>query len=193
MIFGSTTPRRAFGLGDILALLIVLTVLYVGTRLGFNAPTVIAGPDINLSPSALPWYAALSLGRMVAAYVLSLIFTLFYGRVAAYNARAEQVMIPLLDVLQSVPILSLLPVVLLGLSAILPVSVAAELAAIILIFTSQVWNLTFAWFQSLTTIPKELRDLCEDVILNRRADATDRLLEAAPRFKGEGGAKTKEK
>lgn len=166
MIFGSTTPRRAFGLGDILALLIVLTVLYVGTRLAFNAPTVIAGPDINLSPSALPWYAALSLGRMVAAYVLSLIFTLFYGRVAAYNARAEQVMIPLLDVLQSVPILSFLPVVLLGLSAILPVSVAAELAAIILIFTSQVWNLTFAWFQSLTTIPKELREASKIFRLN---------------------------
>lgn len=166
MIFGSTTPRRAFGPGDILALLIVLTVLYVGTRLAFNAPTVIAGPDINLSPSALPWYAALSLGRMVAAYVLSLIFTLFYGRVAAYNARAEQVMIPLLDVLQSVPILSFLPVVLLGLSAILPVSVAAELAAIILIFTSQVWNLTFAWFQSLTTIPKELREASKIFRLN---------------------------
>lgn len=166
MIFGSTTPRRAFGPGDILALLIVLTVLYVGTRLAFNAPTVIAGPDINLSPSALPWYAALSLGRMVAAYVLSLIFTLFYGRVAAYNARAEQVMMPLLDVLQSVPILSFLPVVLLGLSAILPVSVAAELAAIILIFTSQVWNLTFAWFQSLTTIPKELREASKIFRLN---------------------------
>jgi len=166
MIFGSTTPRRAFGPGDILALLIVLTVLYVGTRLAFNAPTVIAGPNINLSPSALPWYAALSLGRMVAAYVLSLIFTLFYGRVAAYNARAEQVMMPLLDVLQSVPILSFLPVVLLGLSAILPVSVAAELAAIILIFTSQVWNLTFAWFQSLTTIPKELREASKIFRLN---------------------------
>lgn len=166
MIFGSTTPRRAFGPGDILALLIVLTVLYVGTRLAFNAPAVIAGPDINLSPGALPWYAALSLGRMVAAYVLSLIFTLFYGRVAAYNARAEQVMIPLLDVLQSVPILSFLPVVLLSLSAVLPVSLAAELAAIILIFTSQVWNLTFAWFQSLTTIPKELREASKIFRLN---------------------------
>jgi NitT/TauT family transport system permease protein len=65
---------------------------------------------------------------------------------------------PLLDVLQSVPILSFLPIVLLSLSAILPEKVAVELASIILIFTSQAWNLTFAWFQSLTTIPKELRE-----------------------------------
>ena len=64
---------------------------------------------------------------------------------------------PLLDVLQSVPILSFLPVVLLSLSAMLPQSAAAELASIVLIFTSQAWNLTFAWYQSLTTIPKELR------------------------------------
>ena len=77
---------------------------------------------------------------------------------AAYNRRAEKVMLPLLDVLQSVPILSFLPVVLLSLSAILPQRLAAELASIVLIFTSQAWNMTFAWYQSLTTIPKELRE-----------------------------------
>ena len=166
-VFGSTSPPRpTLGLGDALALLIVLVILYVGARLAFNAPAVIAGPTINLSPSALPWYAALSVGRMTAAYVLSMLFTLSYGRIAAYNPRAEQVLMPLLDVLQSVPILSFLPVVLLGLSAILPDSVAAELAAIVLIFTSQVWNLTFAWFQSLTTIPKELREAANIFRLN---------------------------
>jgi NitT/TauT family transport system permease protein len=67
-------------------------------------------------------------------------------------------MMPLLDVLQSVPILSFLPVVLLSFSAILPEGVAAELASIVLIFTSMAWNLTFAWYQSLTTIPKEQRE-----------------------------------
>lgn len=166
-IFGSTSATgRTAGWGDALALLVVLVILYMGTRLAFNAPAVVAGPTIDLSPRALPWYAALSLGRMTAAYVLSLLFTLVYGRIAAYNARAEQVMMPLLDVLQSVPILSFLPVVLLGLSAILPETMAAELAAIVLIFTSQVWNLTFAWFQSLTTIPKELREASSIFRLN---------------------------
>ena len=76
-------------------------------------------------------------------------------------------MMPLLDVLQSVPILSFLPVVLLGLSAILPEGVAAELAAIVLIFTSQAWNLTFAWYQSLTTIGKDLREASAIFRFNR--------------------------
>ncbi|MCS6889923.1 MAG: ABC transporter permease subunit, partial [Chloroflexus sp.] len=95
---------------------------------------------------------------MCAAYSLSLLFTLTYGRAAAYNRRAEMVLMPLLDVLQSVPILSFLPVVLLSLSAFLPQRIAAELASIVLIFTSQVWNMTFGWYQSLTTIPYELRE-----------------------------------
>ncbi len=116
------------------------------------------GPDISLAPSALPAYALFSIGRMLAAYILSFLFTMVYGYVAAYNRRAETVLMPLLDVLQSVPILSFLPVVLLGLSAILPQAIAAELAAVVLIFTSQAWNMTFAWYQSLTTIPVELRE-----------------------------------
>ena len=81
---------------------------------------MIRGPTIILAPSALPWYALLSLGRMAAAYGLSILFTLVYGRAAAYHPRAERVLMPLLDVLQSVPILSFLPVVLLSLSAVLP-------------------------------------------------------------------------
>ncbi|MBE2201738.1 MAG: ABC transporter permease subunit [Anaerolinea sp.] len=158
--------RRAFSLGDGLAFLFVVVALYVGARLALSAPEVVTGPTIVLTPRALPWYAALSVGRMTAAYVLSMLFTLVYGRIAAYNRRAEQVMMPLLDVLQSVPILSFLPVVLLGLSAILPEKAAAEFAAIVLIFTSQVWNLTFAWYQSLTTIPKELREASSIFRLN---------------------------
>lgn len=150
--------QRLFTWGDGVALLFIAVMLYAGVRLAFRAPEVITGPDISLAPRALPWYAALSLGRMAAAYALSLLFTLIYGRIAAYHERAEQLLMPLLDVLQSVPILSFLPVVLLGLSAILPQGIAAELASIVLIFTSQVWNLTFAWYQSLTTIPGELRE-----------------------------------
>ena len=157
---------KAFTWGDAVALALVAALLYAGARLAFNAPAVVTGPDISLAPSALSWYTLLSVGRMAAAYAFSMLFTLLYGRTAAYNRRAEQLLMPLLDVLQSVPILSFLPVVLLSLSAVLPQNVAAELASIVLIFTSQAWNLTFAWYQSLTTIPKELREASSIFRLN---------------------------
>lgn len=150
------TQRPLWTWGDGIVLLSVAALLYVGVHLALDAPPVITGPTISLSPAVLPWYVARSLGRMGAAYLLSLLFTLIYGYLAAYNRWAEPILLPLLDVLQSVPILSFLPVVLLSLSAILPQHIAAEIASIVLIFTSQVWNLTFAWYQSLTTIPKEL-------------------------------------
>jgi NitT/TauT family transport system permease protein len=150
--------ERPFTLGDLAILLGLAGLLYLGVRLAHAVPQVIQGPKINLTPTSLPLYASLSVGRMLAAYLLSLLFSLVYGRAAAYSRRAEQVLMPLLDVLQSVPILSFLPVVLLSLSALLPQEVAAELASIILIFTSQAWNLTFAWYQSLSTTPKELRE-----------------------------------
>lgn len=149
---------RRFNRADALVVLALAVVIYLGARLAALAPAEVAGPAISLEPAALPGYALFSVGRMAAAYVLSLAFTLVYGYAAAYNRRAEAVLMPLLDVLQSVPILSFLPVVLLGFSAILPEGIAAELAAIVLIFTSQVWNMTFAWYQSLTTIPNELRE-----------------------------------
>ncbi len=139
--------------------LVTLTgTLYIGTRLALRAPAIVTGPEISLDAAALPWYAVLSLARMGAAYALSLVFSLVYGYYAARNRRAEQVMIPLLDVLQSVPILSFLPVVLLLLSVLLTTAVASELAAVVLIFTSQVWNLTFSVYQSTRTVPGELRE-----------------------------------
>ncbi len=161
--FGQKFDKGRSGLSslrwaDWLAILIVLALIYAGVRLAFDAPAVVKGPSISLSPRALPFYALFSLARMAGAYLLSIIFMLVYGRAAAYNPRAEKVLMPLLDVLQSVPILSFLPVVLLGFSAIFPEGLAAELASVVLIFTSQAWNLTFAWYQSLTTIPKELNE-----------------------------------
>jgi NitT/TauT family transport system permease protein len=152
------TSQRNFSRSDLVIVTGLAVLLYIGTRLALGSPAVVAGPDIILSPKALPVYTTLSVGRMLAAYILSLLFTFFYGRGAAYNLRARKMMIPLLDVLQSVPILSFLPVVLLSLSAFLPQGIAVELASILLIFTSQAWNLTFSWFQSLTTNPKELRE-----------------------------------
>ncbi len=149
------TPPLAWG--DALVLVGIAALLYAGARLALRAPAVISGPEISLAPGALPWYALLSTARMAAAYALSLLFSLAYGYYAARNSAARRVLIPLLDVLQSVPILAFLPVVLLSLSAVLPQGLAAELSAIVLIVTSQVWNMTFSFYQSMTTLPEELR------------------------------------
>ena len=157
-IFQVGSTQRRFNWGDLVVVILIAIVIYIGARLAITAPVEIEGREISLAARDLPRYAGYSVGRMLAAYALSLIFTLVYGYIAAYNRSAERIMMPILDVLQSVPILSFLPVVLLSLSAILPINLAAEIASIVLIFTSQVWNMTFAWYQSLTTIPKELRE-----------------------------------
>lgn len=148
----------SFTWGDGIVLMGLAGLIWYGTRLAFHAPATIEGPQISLSPSALPWYAGYSIGRMAAAYALSIVFTIIYGYSMVRNRYARKVLLPLLDVLQSIPILSFLPVVVLSLSSVLPAKFAAELASIILIFTSQAWNLTFAWYQALTTIPNELAE-----------------------------------
>ena len=163
--FSPALPRRpALTSGDGLIILAIASLLYAGVRLSVHAPAVIAGPNISLSYLALPWYTLLSTGRMLVAYLLSLLFTLTYGYAAARNRSAERILMPLLDVLQSVPILSFLPVVLLSLAVVLPESFAAELAAIVLIFTSQAWNMTYSFYQSVGTIPTEL---CEAAAIFR--------------------------
>lgn len=158
------TGAMAWGDGIVIAGIAVL--LFAGIKLAGRASGVIQGPSISLSPGSLPLYAALSLGRMVAAYGLSILFTLVYGYQAAHHRRAERILLPVLDILQSVPILSFLPVVLLSLNALLPQEIATELASIVLIFTSQAWNLTFSWYQSLITIPRELREAAAVFRLN---------------------------
>lgn len=150
--------RRKFSVIDLFVLLGLISLLYAGVELASTAPEYVTAPNISTSPEALPVYAFFSLLRMTAAYILSVGFTLVYGRIAAYNKNAEKYMLPVLDVLQSVPILSFLPVVVLSLRAILPQGIAVELGSVVLIFTSQVWNMTFAWYQSLTTIPKDLHE-----------------------------------
>ena len=115
--------------------------------------------EISRSPWALPAYAGYSLLRITIAYVLSLGFTLVYGYVAAYNPRAERFMIPLLDVLQSIPVLSFLPGVMLAMVALFPGrQLGVEAGAILLIFTGQVWNMAFSFYASLKSIPKEMRE-----------------------------------
>jgi NitT/TauT family transport system permease protein len=131
-------------------------VLVVGrTWLGPFTPEV----EISRSPWALPAYAGYSLLRITLAYVLSLAFTLVYGYIAAYNKRAERFMIPLLDVLQSIPVLSFLPGVMLAMVALFPGrQLGVEAGAILLIFTGQVWNMAFSFYASLKSIPNEMRE-----------------------------------
>jgi NitT/TauT family transport system permease protein len=115
--------------------------------------------EISRSPLALPGYAGLSLLRITVAYVLSLAFTLVYGYIAAYNPRAERYMIPLLDILQSIPVLSFLPGVMLAMVALFPSrQLGVELGAILLIFTGQVWNMAFSFYASLKSIPRDMRE-----------------------------------
>src|SRR5579863_10108972 len=131
-------------------------VVIVGrTWFGPFTPSV----EISRSPWALPAYAGYSLLRIAIAYLLSLTFTLVYGYVAAYNPRAERFMIPLLDVLQSIPVLSFLPGVMLAMVALFPGrQLGVEAGAILLIFTGQVWNMAFSFYASLKSIPKEMRE-----------------------------------
>ncbi|GAB4551982.1 MAG: ABC transporter permease subunit [Anaerolineae bacterium] len=146
------------GLADLMVLLGLAALVYLAVRLALNAPPAVNGPEISLNTEVLPYYALRSLGRMGMAYLLAVAFSLVYGYWAASSRAAERILLPILDILQSVPILSFLPVVLLGLTAILPQGFAVELAAVTLIFTSQVWNMTYSFFQSLRTLPKELRE-----------------------------------
>jgi NitT/TauT family transport system permease protein len=117
------------------------------------------GATVDLAGRQLPYYAALSTLRMAIAYVLSLGFSIGYARIAAASHRAERFLIPILDTLQSIPILSFMPGVVLGLAALFPGrTLGLELAAVFLIFTSQAWNLAFSFHQSLLTIPRELTE-----------------------------------
>jgi NitT/TauT family transport system permease protein len=116
--------------------------------------------EIDLSVRALPAYALYSLSRGLTAYVLSLVFTLLYGYWAARDRVAERVLVPVLDILQSIPVLGFMPGLVLGLVALFPRSnVGLELAAVLMIFTGQVWNMTFSFYSSLRSVPAELSEM----------------------------------
>src|SRR6266849_5334 len=138
------------------ALALFYAVLAIGrTWLGPFTPAA----EISRSPRALPGYAVYSLGRIVIAYALSLAFALGYGYAAARSARAERLLLPLLDILQSIPVLSFLPGVMLAMVALFPRrQMGLELGAILLIFTGQAWNIAFSFYSSLKAIPRELEE-----------------------------------
>ena len=108
-------------------------------------------------PRRLPAYALFSVARLAVAYFLSLAVSLIYGYVAANNAKAERLMIPLLDTLQSIPVLCFLPGVMISMVALFPTTqLGVELGSILLIFTGQVWNMAFSVYSSLKNIPREM-------------------------------------
>ena len=115
--------------------------------------------QISQDPRVLPLYALYSLVRIGIAYALSLAFALAYGYLAASSRRAEIILVPLLDILQSIPVLSFLPGVMLAMVALFPHSeFGPELGSILLIFTGQVWNIAFSFYSSLKSIPRELHE-----------------------------------
>jgi NitT/TauT family transport system permease protein len=126
-----------------------------------------AGPPseqmvVSLSPRALPRYAFYSVVRIFLAYLLSLFFAVAYGYLAAYSARLEAFMIAALDILQSIPVLSFLPPVMLAMIALFPTRhFGVELGAILLLFTGAVWNMAFSFYSSIKSIPRELREAAD--------------------------------
>ena len=145
---------------DLVLLPLVIGVFFFLAWAGSQTPPAVhvGGPaSISLNPALLPLYALKSTLRMLAAILVSIVFTLVVGNWAAKSRRAERILIPLLDIGQSVPILGFLSVALLwALKLFHNVMLGAELAAIFGIFTSQVWNMAFSYYYSLKTLPKEL-------------------------------------
>jgi NitT/TauT family transport system permease protein len=117
---------------------------------------IVIRPDVSRVAN-IPVHALFSTGRMFAAFLLSLLFAISYGTIAGTNKHAEEVLIPVLDILQSVPILAFFPIVFLVLVGPGQSSVAgAELAVVILIFTSMSWNMAFGVYEAIKTIPTDL-------------------------------------
>lgn len=164
-------PARSMA-ADVLVFVGAAVVLWAVVRLAQSA----AGPwEVASAPSSvsteladLPYYAGRSLLRMFSALGLSLVFTFVYATAAARLRRAEKVLIPLLDILQSVPILGFLSITITGFIALFPGSeLGLEFAAIFAIFTSQAWNMTFSFYYSLKSQPRELDEACRLLRLSR--------------------------
>ncbi len=151
-------PRYGWRDLVIAALVLGMFVLVATGIRGIAAPFEAAqAPAISLDPSQLPGYALRTVMRMLVALLLSLVFTLAYATPAAKSRRAEAVLIPLLDVLQSVPILGYLSFTVVFFLALFPHrALGPELASIFAIFTSQAWNMAFSFYQSLKTMPRDL-------------------------------------
>ena len=145
---------------DVMMFLLVFAAIYGVYAIGRSwLGPVAPQAQISQSPRALPLYALYSLVRIGLAYGLSLLFALGYGYLAARSPRAEIILVPLLDILQSIPVLSFLPGVMLAMVALIPHhQIGVELGSILLIFTGQVWNIAFSFYSSLKSEPRELKE-----------------------------------
>jgi NitT/TauT family transport system permease protein len=170
--FSPRAQRPALGLADLTVGLGTLALLYAVARVGAEAFVKFSPPDfipsVSLDPRNLPNYAARSTLRMFVALGFSTLFTFAYGYAAARNKRAERVLVPLLDILQSVPVLGFLSVTVTAFIALFRGSLLGlEAASIFAIFTAQAWNMTFSFYQSLRTVPGELDEMATLYRLSR--------------------------
>ncbi len=147
---------------DVLLLILVLSILFFLGWAGKQMATPYSlgqSLPISLDPIHLPFYALRTVLRMFIALFLSVIFTFVVGALAAKHRRAEQIIIPAIDILQSVPVLSFLAITITGFIRLFPNSLLGpECASIFVIFTSQVWNITFSFYQSLKMVPNDMRE-----------------------------------
>ncbi|HEY3741028.1 MAG TPA: ABC transporter permease subunit [Bryobacteraceae bacterium] len=164
--------RSTIGLADLAVGIGMLALLYAIARVGaesfvkFNPPDII--PSVDLDPRNLPNYAARSTLRMFLALGASTAFAFVYGYTAARSRRAERVLIPLLDILQSIPVLGFLSVTVTAFIALFRGSLLGlEAASIFAIFTGQAWNMTFSFYQSLRSVPAELDEMATLYRLSR--------------------------
>ena len=155
---------------DLIALVIAIgAIAFLGeASRGLLAPLArLEAAPLSLDPANLPFYAARTTLRMFVALGLSLLFTFTYATWAARSPRAGKLLVPLLDILQSVPILGFISVTVVFFLSLVPGRVlGAELAAIFAIFTSQAWNMAFSFYQSLRTVPSELREAADSFQLS---------------------------
>lgn len=153
-------PFRRRRYVDLFVILMGCALLYGLVQLGHQW-TGVKRPvvGIDLSVWSLPKYTFFSMMRGLAAYVLSLLFTLVYAFWAAKDKRAEKLLVPILDILQSIPVLGFMPGLVLALAALFPHSnFGLEMAAVIMIFTGQAWNMTFSLYHSLKSVPNDMHE-----------------------------------
>jgi NitT/TauT family transport system permease protein len=152
-------PNRWDGAALLLVMGLLLALVGVGRGTIHISLTTIQNQPIHLDPRWLPYYALRSTARMFLALVFSLLFTFTYATLAAKSRRAAMVLIPILDILQSVPILGFLTFTTVFFLGLFPGEVmGAELASVFVIFTSQAWNMAFSFYQALTTLPTDLQE-----------------------------------
>lgn len=170
VFFSNHLPKYRFKWMELAIFIFIFVILYAVLKLGagMNVPfSVDNQSEILLEPQMLPYYAGRSLLRMFIAFGASLLFTLVYGYFAAKNRIAEKILIPILDILQSIPVLGFLSATITACIAMFPGSLlGVELASILAIFTGQAWNMTFSFYNSLKTIPKDMKEAADVLQLN---------------------------